>query len=89
MPSFNVRAQMEREHCNAHDSHTKFSPPNNPDLSTTPAMEWEFVVYFDPTRDYAGGDSRVGGTVHFFFSDWRAKKAFLTEMEIIALRLYR
>jgi hypothetical protein len=89
MPSFNVRGQMEREHCNSHDSHTKFSPPNNPNLCSTPAIEWDYVVNFDPTREYPGGDGRQGNTVHFYFSDERAKLARLTESEVIALRLYR
>lgn len=89
MPSFNVRVQMEREHCSAHDSHTTFSPPNNPTLRTTAATEWDYVVNFDPAREYPGGDGREGNTVHFYLSNSRAKAAILTEAEVIAVRLYR
>ena len=69
MPSFNVKAAMEREHCAAHDSYTKFSPSNNQDMNTWPQMEWDFVVNYDPTTEYPGAGERVGQSLHFYLTD--------------------
>jgi Ran GTPase-activating protein (RanGAP) involved in mRNA processing and transport len=88
MPSFNVKAAMEREHCAAHDSYTKFSPSNNQDMNTWPQMEWDFVVNYDPTKEYPGAGERVGQSLHFFLTHDNAKEACLTETEVIGLRLY-
>jgi len=60
MPSFNVKAQMQREHCSSYDSHTKFHPPNNKDIETTPEIEWRYVVEYDATKDWPGADDREG-----------------------------
>ena len=88
MPSFNVKAAMEREHCNSHDSYTSFHPSNNKELVTWPQMEWDYVVNFDPTKEYPGADDREGKPVHFYLTHANAKAAVLTETEVIGLRLY-
>ena len=88
MPSFNVKAAMEREHCSSHDSYTTFHPSNNAAMVTWPQMEWDYVVNFDPTREYPGGDERVGKPVHFYLTHVNSKEAVLNETEVIGLRLY-
>ena len=88
MPSFNVRQQMYREHCTSNDSHTMFRPPNNKEIETCPAWEYDFVVNYDAAKEYPGGNERVGGVVHVFMKHKNAKKSGLTEDEVIGLRLY-
>ena len=60
MPSFNVKAQMQREHCSSSDSHTFFHPPNNKHIWTTPEIEWRYVVEYDANKDWPGADDREG-----------------------------
>ena len=88
MPSFNVEAAMEREHCRSHDSFTNFSPSNNKDMNTCPQKEWDYVVNYDPTKDYPAASERVGGSLHFYMTHSNAKEAGLTRTEVIGLRLY-
>ena len=88
MPSFNVKLQMQREHCAWHDSYTMFSPPNNEGIYTCADTEWHYVVNYDPTKDWPGAKDRRGETLHYFLSHKNAKEAGLTETEVIGLRLY-
>jgi len=88
MPSTNIKQQMRREHCHSHDSHIMFSPPNNPDIYTCPADEYDYVINFDPTKEYPGGSDRRGGVLQGFIKHPNAKKSGLTEEEAAALRLY-
>jgi hypothetical protein len=88
MPSFNVKQQMYREHCLSHDSYTKFCPPNNKDIETCPAWEYDYVLNYDDTKEYPGGGDRKGGVLHDFMKHPNAKASGLTEDEVAALRLY-
>jgi len=91
------------EHCISTDSHTAFSPPNNPGLACTPEGEFFFVVGKDGVnkaewelrpgaQPTCGGGSMVAGrnakSVADLLESPRAKRARLRDAEIIALRLY-
>jgi len=91
------------EHCISTDSHTAFSPPNNPGLVCTPEGEFFFVVGKDGVnkaewelkpgvQSTCGGGSMVAGrnakSVAELLESPKAKRARLRDAEIIALRLY-
>jgi len=77
------------EHCLSHDSNTMFYPPNNKEIWTCPATEYDYVCNYDPTKNYPGASCRKNnGTVQFFLKLPKAKEAGLTESEVQGLRLY-
>jgi hypothetical protein len=102
-PNPNVLPGMEAEHCRRGNHATQFTSSNY-NVTTTPAMEWEFVVQpkegfayphtpRDKSRWLLGNDwkGKVGREAEHpdvFKKKKEVKRAGLREAEVIGLRLY-
>jgi hypothetical protein len=102
-PNPKILPGMEAEHCRRGNHSTKFTSGNY-NVTTTPAMEWEFVVkpqmefeyphtprdknLWPKGNDWKGSSGREAENLKVFVEHPKAKRAGLTEGEVIGLRLY-
>ena len=87
LPNPNVMRAMQDEHTKKADSLVVFSTHNYGLTSTTPAVEWEFVVNPQDAKEYPG-KLRQSKPLARFLSHEMVAKANLTEPEVVAMRLY-
>jgi hypothetical protein len=93
LPNPRVFEGMEQEHMERADSRDEFTAWNY-GLTTTPHVEWEYVVFPDPNTIYCGeataenSHGRTRQTVAELMAKDKIVAAQLSREELIALRLY-
>ena len=93
LPNPRVFEGMEADHCGRADSYDNFTAWNY-GITTTPSVEWEYVVNPDPNKTYFGewSQENTHGRTRQSVAELLAKdkivKAKLSKEELIALRLY-
>ena len=101
-PNPEIQAGMEIEHCRRSNSEIPFTTPNY-NVTTTPLMEWEFVVCpkagFEyphtpkdkrlwKNKEWKGQRGRDVIELREFRDSAQSKRAGLKKVEVISLRLY-